>query len=110
MPAYSYQNDDKKTAHGYRQIWAHYWTCTDEGLNAAREIRRRAGQENQQWLALTPELGKFAKEQMKAAQRLEKAATIWLRHFEQVGRKSIRNMPSELAEELDFVWREMENA
>lgn len=86
---------------------ANHWTVTDKGLEAARIVRRLAAQDNQYWNSMKGVLGKYAKEQIKLAQRLEKACTIWLKHFEDEGKKSIKDFPSELKEELDCVWREM---
>ncbi len=107
MPAFGYQTEDKKDATGYRCDLAASWTVTDEGLEAARQLRRQAAQDNGFWNTQKRDLGRFAKDEQKAAQRMEKATTIWLRHFEDVGPKSILHMPSELAQELDLVFGAM---
>lgn len=108
MPAIHYKNDDDdKQASGYENTCAAYWTVTEEGLEAARAVRREAGADITFWNGMKSEVGRFAKEQQKLAQRTEKAATIWLRHFEEVGKKSIRKMPSELHSELDLVFGRM---
>lgn len=110
MPAIEWQDTDapgKPIKKGYAQPHAHHWTCTDVGLETARQIRREEAKDELWWKVLLPEVGRFAKDEMKRCQRMQKAATIWLNHFETVGRKRIRDMPSDLAPELDAVWRRM---
>lgn len=82
---------------------ARYWTVTDEGLSAAYNARRQAASDVNYWNELKPLLGRFAKEEMKAAQRMEKAATIWINHFTAIGKKSLAQTPVGLSEELNAV-------
>ena len=107
MPVTTWMNDDKKAVMVYDQKEARAWSVTDAGLDAAIAARKQAGSDVQHWAGLKSDAGRFAKDQMKAAQRVEKAATIWINHFTQTGKKSVRNMPTELASELDAVWRAM---
>lgn len=111
MPAIIWNDPEKpkgqKATTGYENLGARGWTVTEEGLEAAVELRRQAAHDVQHWAALKPALGRLAKDFQREAQRLEKAATIWLRHFTDLGRKSILFMPAELAPELDLVFGAM---
>jgi len=84
---------------------ARYLTITDQFVDALIEFRRKAAGEVAYWAA-NRELGRFAKDQQKRATREEKAATIWLKHFTEVGKKQpIRTFPAEMSEELDAALR-----
>lgn len=91
----------------YGNVGATFLEITNEGLEAARQVRREAGADIAHWVGLKAVCGRFAKDEQKRAQRTEKAATIWLRHFEEPGHKSVRKMPLEMAEELDLVFGRM---
>ena len=52
----------------------------------------------------------FIKEQIKAAQRMEKACNIWLSYYLDVGYRTITNFPEELNYELGIVFGVIYNA
>lgn len=111
MPVTTYYDPERprgdQLVKGYGNVGAQFLDVTSAGLEAARQARREAGADIAHWTALKITCGRFAKDEQKRAQRMEKAATIWLRHFEEPGRKSIRNMPLEMADELDLVFGRM---
>lgn len=89
----------------YDNPGALYLTITDEFVEALIAFRRKAAGEVAYWAA-SRELGRFAKDEQKRATREEKAATIWLKHFTEVGKKQpIRTFPAEMSDELDAALR-----
>jgi hypothetical protein len=114
MPAIDWRDPDGSRKdppkRKYENLTARSWTVTDEGLDAAIAMRREAAADNAFWNALKADCVRFAKEHQKQAQRMERAVTIWLDHFTKPGRKSVLNMPAEMAEELDAVFRAMNAA
>ena len=82
-----------------------FLTITDEFIDALIAFRRKVAGEVAYWAA-NRDLGRFAKDEQKRATREEKAATIWLRHFTEVGKKQpIRTFPAEMSDELDAALR-----
>lgn len=89
----------------YGACGALYLTITDEFVDALIEFRRKAAGQVAYWAA-NRDLGRFAKDEQKRATREEKAATIWLKHFTEVGKKQpLRTFPAEMSEELDAALR-----
>jgi hypothetical protein len=111
MPVVTYFDPERprgdQAVKGYGNVGAQLLEVTDAGLEAARQVRREAGADIAHWAGLKAVCGRFAKDEQKRAQRTEKAATLWLRHFDEPGHKSIRNMPLEMAAELDSVFGRM---
>ena len=111
MPVLTVTDPDRpkhdNQVHVYDNASAMGRTVTDERMDAARDARREAAGDVGYWAALKAECGRFAKDEQRRAQRMEKAATLWIRHFEDVGQKSIRKMPVDMADELDLVFGRM---
>jgi len=89
----------------YCNFGALYLTITEEFVDALIDFRRKAAGEVAYWAA-NRDLGRFAKDEQKRATREEKAATIWLKHFTEVGKKQpLRTFPAEMSDELDAALR-----
>ncbi len=89
----------------YDNVGALSMTITDEFIDALVAFRRKAAGEVAYWVA-NRSLGRFAKDEQKRATREEKAATIWLKHFTEVGKKQpLRTFPVEMSEGLDAALR-----
>lgn len=78
-------------------------------------VRRDAANRVQFWSLLRKETKErefhiFIKEQIKAAQRMEKACNIWLSYYLDVGYRTASNFPEELSYELNVVFGVIYNA
>jgi hypothetical protein len=70
---------------------------------ALKAFRSSAAQDVAYW-AQHRALGRFAKEEQRRTQRLEKAATLWLRFYTEIGRRACADFPVEMAAELDAAY------
>lgn len=104
MPEGHVFNAEGSRVRAYRQDAAAHVDATDVGLDALRAFRKEAAGLTALWAPLRKVGDAFAKAEMKRAQRLEKAATTWLQHFERIGVGHVFRFPLELAEELDLAF------
>lgn len=86
-----------------------FHTFTESDENILREYRRDAANSSQEWSKLRKEIHDrewklYIKEQLKTAQRMEKACNIWLSYFLNEGYRTISNFPVELEYELDILF------
>jgi hypothetical protein len=107
MPTIQTRNDDGDDVERYHRPDAMGFTVTDECVAALELMRREAAHDVAFWATHKAALGRFAKDEQKGAQRIERACTIWLRHFNDPGRKAIYKMPLEMAPELDAAFVRM---
>ena len=88
---------------------AMFHTFTESDENILREYRREAANSTQEWSKLRKEIRDrewqlYIKEQLRASQRMEKACTIWLSYFLDIGYRTTSHFPIELEYELDILF------
>lgn len=86
-----------------------FHTFTEQDEQNVITVRRDAAHRVQYWSELRKatkerEFHIFIKEQIKAAQRMEKACNIWLSYYLEVGYRTASNFPEELGYELNVVF------